>query len=282
MEYRKAFANGLRLAYQTAGEGPPMVLLHGYPETSRMWRHVAPSLAERFTVIAPDYRGAGRSDRPAGGYDKRTMARDVHELVRSLGHDSIVLVGHDIGLMIAYAYASQFPEEVSRLVVLDAPLPGTDVFDRLMADSRLWHMPFHRTPDVPEFLTAGRERGYLSTFFTSKTLNGNAFSEADIDHYAAIYATPGGMRAGFEVYRALAQDIEENRAAKATKLKMPVLAMGGVGSAGEQMMREMMLEVAETVEAHAVPGSGHYVAEENPQFVATRILEWLDAQSDRP
>lgn len=275
MESRKVFLNGLRMNYLTLGSGPPMILLHGFPQTSRQWRHIAPRLAERFTVIAPDYRGAGRSDRPQTGYDKRTMAGDIHALVTLLGHDKVTMVGHDIGGMIAYAYAAQFRDAVSKLVVLDVPIPGTSQFDRIVADPRAWHMPFHMVPDVPEMLIAGRERAYLATFFSSKTLNSAAFSESDIDEYSSIYAAPGAMRAGLEIYRAFARDRADNKESMQHKLSIPVLTLGGVGSAGEQAMREMMLELAEDVTAFGVPDSGHYVAEENPDFVVERILEFV-------
>jgi len=274
----KILANGIRIAFGIAGEGPPVVLLHGFPETGRMWRDIVPHLAPHFSVIVPDYRGAGYSDKPAGGYNKRTMAADIHALVQALGHQKVHIVGHDIGAMIAYAYAAQFRSAVSKLVILDAPIPGTAQFEWVVRDPRAWHMPFHMVADVPEMLVAGRERAYLSTFFRSKSLNSAAFSEADIDHYAAIYSAPGAMRAGFEIYRAFARDVADNRESMAEKLTIPVLTMGGVGSAGEDGMRTMMQELAHDVTAAAVPGSGHYVVDENPAFVADRILAFLQDQ----
>lgn len=267
--------NGLRIHFHCEGVGPPLLLLHGYPESHRQWRHVTPLLSKRFTVVAPDYRGAGRSDRPISGYDKKTMATDMLALMKGLGHDRFAVAGHDIGLMIAYALAANARDAVTRLVMMDAPLPGTSHFDRMVSDPRLWHMPFHMVPDVPEMLTAGRERAYLGTFFHSKTLNSMAFSEADIDEYAKMYAAPGAMRAGFEIYRAFPQDCEDNRQSMQQKLTIPVLALGGQGSAGEVMMGDMMREVAENVTARMVPNSGHYVSEENPEFIAGQLLEFL-------
>jgi len=197
---------GLRLHYVTAGEGErTIVLLHGFPQTWWQWHHLIPALVGAgFKVVAPDYRGAGHSWRPLGGYDERTMAGDIHRLLRvHLGlKGSIVMVGHDIGLMIAYAYAQAHADELSHLVVMDAPIPGTAVFDRLRADPRVWHFAFHGARDVPEMLVAGRERPYLQAFYDARCFDPSAIGEADLDLYASAYSAPGAMRAGFELYRA--------------------------------------------------------------------------------
>jgi pimeloyl-ACP methyl ester carboxylesterase len=275
---------GLRLHYVTAGEGErTMVLLHGFPQTWWEWRQVIPGLVQAgFRVVAPDYRGAGSSWRPPGGYDKRTMAGDIQRLLR--GHlgtrGPIVLVGHDIGLMIAYAYAQAHRDEVSHLVVVDAPIPGTTAFDRLRSDPRVWHFAFHGARDVPEMLVAGRERQYLQTFFGARCFDPSAIGEADLDLYASMYSAPGAMRAGFEVYRAFDRDAEDNREAlrRQGKLTMPVLAVGGAISTSGPLMQEMLEEVAEQVTGFRVPRTGHWVPEENPQALTTALLEFLGAR----
>lgn len=272
---------GLRLHYVTAGEGErTIVLLHGFPQTWWEWRHVIPLLVDAgYRVVAPDYRGAGRSWRPASGYDKRTMAEDVRRLL----HDHlrirtpVVLVGHDIGLMIAYAYAQAHRDEVSHLVVMDAPLPGTAVFDRLRNDPRVWHFAFHAARDVAEMLVAGRERAYLQTFFDVRIFNTAAVGPAELEVYAQAYSAPGAMRAGFETYRTFDRDAEDNRAALARhgKLTIPVLAVGGMVSNSGDLLDEMMREVAEDVTTIRVPNTGHWIAEENPAAFASALLTFL-------
>lgn len=261
---------GLKLHYVTAGDGDrTVVLLHGFPQTWQEWRHVIPSLVDAgYRVIAPDYRGAGHSSRPLAGYDKRTMAGDIRSLIRSeLGIcGPVILVGHDIGLMVAYAYAQAFRDEVSHLVVMDAPLPGTAIFDRLRADPRVWQFAFHSARDVPEMLVAGRERAYLQAFFNARLYDPSKFGDRELDLYASAYSAPGAMRAGFELYRAFDRDIEINRAnlAKNGKLTLPVLAVGGEASTTGPLMAEMMREVAENVTELRVPRAAHWIAEENP------------------
>jgi pimeloyl-ACP methyl ester carboxylesterase len=273
--HRKVDLDDVRLHYVIAGSGDPVVLIHGFPQTWRCWRGVIPSLAERFTVIAPDYRGAGDSTRPVGGYDKRTMAGDLHALVKHLGCTQTAIVGHDIGMMVAYAYATSYPDETRRLAVLDAFLPGTATGDELLRHPRLWHVGFHSLRDVPEFLTAGREREYLGYFLRNYSCNLAAFPPDEIDEYARIYSAPGAMRAGFELYRALGQDAIDNRAVE-RKLEMPVLAIGGAGStAGPLVERTMREVVAGEFETALIADSGHFIAEEAPQALTRRLLDFL-------
>jgi pimeloyl-ACP methyl ester carboxylesterase len=275
---------GVRLHYVTAGAGPrTAVLLHGFPQTWREWRHVIPRLvAAGYRVVAPDYRGAGHSWRPPAGYDKRTMAGDVRRLVREhLGlAEPVVLVGHDIGLMVAFAYAEGYRDEVSHLVVVDAPLPGTDAFDRLRTDPRVWHFAFQGAPgarDVAEMLVAGRERAYLRAFFDARSADPSAVTAADFDAYVAAYEAPGAMRAGFELYRAFDRDAADNRDALAQrgKLTIPVLAVGGSTSNAGALMEAMMREVAEDVTGVRVPRTAHWVPEENPAALAAAVLEFV-------
>jgi pimeloyl-ACP methyl ester carboxylesterase len=270
---------GLRLHYVTAGQGErAIVLLHGFPQTWWEWRHVIPGLvAAGFRVVAPDYRGAGHSWRPPGGYDKLTMAGDINRLLHGQleVEGPVVLVGHDIGLMVAYAYAQAYREDVSALVVIDAPLPGTGVFDRLRSDPRVWHFAFHGARDVAEMLVDGRERPYLQAFFNARSFDPSAIGEADLDVYVAAYEAPGAMRAGFELYRAFDQDADDNRAAleRNGKLSVPVLAVGGAISTSGPVVEEMMREVAEDVAGLRVPDTAHWVPEENPDAVVEAVLE---------
>lgn len=271
---------GLRLHYVTAGEGDRTVMLvHGFPQTWWVWRRVMPALVEAgYHVVAPDYRGAGHSWRPATGYDKRTMAADLHALL----HDHlgvvgpVAVVGHDIGLMVAYAYAQAYRDDVSHLVVMDAPLPGTAVFDRLRADPRIWHFAFHAVRDVPEMLVAGRERQYLQAFFNARCFDPSAW-DADLDVYASMYAAPGAMRAGFELYRAFDQDVTDNRETLAAngRLTIPVLTLAGATSTSGPLVEEMMREVADDVTAARIPDTGHWIAEENPAALADTVLGFL-------
>jgi pimeloyl-ACP methyl ester carboxylesterase len=271
---------GLRLHYVKAGTGPRVaVLLHGYPQTWREWRQVIPPLVDAgYRVVAPDYRGAGNSGRPAGGYDKRTMAHDIHRLLREhlRIEDPIALVGHDIGLMVAYAYAQAYRDDLSHLVVMEAPLPGTAVFDGIRSDPSVWHFSFHNVRDVPEMLVAGRERPYLQHMINERIFDPSAITDDDLDAYASAYAAPGAMRAGFELYRAFDQDAEDNRDAlqRNGKLTVPVLAVGGAMSGGS-IVEQMMLEVAETVTGMVVPRAAHWIPEEAPEAFTAALLKFL-------
>jgi pimeloyl-ACP methyl ester carboxylesterase len=276
---------GTRIHYVTAGEGKRVaVLLHGFPQTWWAWRHVIPKLAAAgFRVVAPDYRGAGHSSHPASGYDKRTMAQDIYRLLHEhLGiEDAVALVGHDIGLMVAYAYAQAYRDNVTHLAVADAPLPGTAMFERMRVDPRVWQFAFHSVRDIPEMLIAGRERLYLQAMIGARIFDPSAISDNDLDIYASAYAVPGAMRAGLEVYRAFDRDVEDNRATlKATgKLTVPVLAIGGEISTLGPVMGEMMREVADNVRAVRVPGTAHFIAEENPAALVSELLGFLAADT---
>lgn len=277
-------ASGVRLHHVTAGDGPDtLVLLHGYPQTWYEFRHViGPLAAAGFRVIAPDYRGAGLSSKPGEGYDKRTMAADIRELLRDhLGVDApITLLGHDIGMMVAYAYASSYPDDVARLVLMEAPLPGTKAYDTLVAQPRLarmamWHFFFHNADDgLAETLTTGREKVYLQSFYLRLAYDAAAIGDADLEHYATAYAAAGAMRAGFELYRAFDRDGDANRAALLCtgKLKMPVLAVGGAESFFAPIAKEMLAEVAKNVTVKAIPRCGHWIAEEQPAAFVEAVL----------
>ncbi|MCT2409833.1 alpha/beta hydrolase [Chryseobacterium antibioticum] len=271
----------LRIHYAEAGNGENIiVLIHGFPQTWWEWRFVIPVLVNQgFRVIALDYRGAGDSWKPAGGYDKRTMASDIHQLLKEhLKIDvPVVLIGHDIGLMVAYAYAQQYRTSVSHLVVIDAPLPGTKIFDKIRTDHRVWHFAFHNVCDLPEMLIADRERQYLQYFFNYRIYNTAAITETDIDIFSKAYSSVGAMKAGLEVYRSFDQDILDNKEsmAKNGKLSIPVLAVGGMISTSGSLMKEMMEEVAENVTSTRIPKTAHWVVEENPEAFIKDLLQFL-------
>jgi pimeloyl-ACP methyl ester carboxylesterase len=273
--HHTATVNNVRLHYVTGGHGLPVVLLHGFGSTWYMWRNVMPDLAKRYTVIVPDLRGAGDSDKPTSGYDKRTMAEDIYQLVRQLGQQQIYLVGHDIGLMVSYAYAAAHSEDVRRLVLLDAPIPGTKVFQNFDSGGMAWHFAFHRVPNLPEVLVAERERTYLvEGFYRALSYNPAAFTEADIDEYVRCYSSPGGMRAGFEYFRAFAEDSRQNKEYFKRKLPMPVLASGGAQSLGPTMVA-MAEEVAINVRGGSIEECGHWVADERPIELTRQLLTFL-------
>lgn len=274
--HHTAKVNDVRLHYVMGGKGDPVVLLHGWPQTWYEWRHIMPALAERYTVIAPDIRGLGDSSKPATGYDKRTVAEDIYQLVHQIGFKQINLVGHDIGGMVAYAYAAAHPETVGRLVLMELLLPGFGL-EQMFSVSRsgeFLHMPFHMAPDIPEALVTGRERMYLSWFYNDKSYNLAAITEEDIDEYVRCYSAPGALRAGFEYYRAFLQDAEHNREYALQKLLMPVLAMGGASSVGD-LLQKALPAVAENVRGLVVERCGHWIAEERPDYLTQQLLTFF-------
>src|SRR5436190_3947798 len=232
--------NGVRLHYLIGGKRNPVVLLHGYAETGHMWLPIMPLLAEGHTVIVPDLRGAGDSSKPKSGYDKKNMAVDIHSLVVSLGFNRAEVVGHDIGLMVAYAYAAQFPQETERLVLMDAFLPGVGDWTHVWLMRDLWH--FHFYGEVPLALVKGRERTYFEHFWNDFAADRkHSVSEADRQLYAKAYAQPGGMRAGFEYFKNFEQDAKDFAALSAPPLQMPVLVLGGEKSGGEFLIAQTKL-----------------------------------------
>src|SRR3984893_18358712 len=225
-----ASPEGAGIFVRSAGSGPVVVLLHGYAETSDSWAPLAAELVKSYTVIVPDLRGIGRSSRPSGGYDKKTQAADIRGVVTALGHDRASIVSHDIGIMVAYAYAAVYQDKIERLVVMDAPLPGIAPWDEIVRNPALWHFSFHG-PDA-ERLVEGRERIYLDRIWNDFSGDPTKPDEATRAFYAAQYAQPGAMRAGFAQFSAFAQDAEDNKIFQQSKLSMPVLAIGGEKSFG--------------------------------------------------
>ncbi|KKI82991.1 alpha/beta hydrolase [Burkholderia cenocepacia] len=281
---RYAQLDDVRLHYVTGGpdDGEMVVLLHGWPQTWYTWRHVMPALAEDgYRVVAVDYRGAGESDKPLGGYDKASMAGDIRALVHQLGATRIHLVGRDIGVMVAYAYAAQWPTEIVKLAMLDVPVPGTRIWDeaKASADPQIWHFGLHQQRDIAEMLIAGKERAYILDFYKKRTHV--ALSNDDIAVYADAYAAPGALRAGFELYRAFPQDETRFKAFMKHKLPMPVLALAGDKSNGAKEL-DMARELALDVRGAVAPNTGHWLPDENPAFLTRQLLDFFrEAASGR-
>jgi pimeloyl-ACP methyl ester carboxylesterase len=271
---RFAEVNGTRLRYLIGGTGSPVVLLHGYAETGHMWNPILPQLSGQHTVIVPDLRGAGGSAKPEGGYDKKNMAVDIHELTKSLGLARVRVVGHDIGLMVAYAFAAQFPQETDRLVLMDAFLPGIGNWKNVWLMRDLWH--FHFYGEVPLALVQGRERIYFEHFWNDFAADRtHSVPEADRQFYAAAYGQPGAMRAGFEYFRNFEQDAEDFAKMGATPLEMPVLVLTGEKASGPVLIEQARL-VARNVKGVIVAGSGHWLMEEAPGQVMPALVSFLD------
>ena len=270
---RFAEVNGVRLHYLIAGKGEPIVLLHGFAQTSHMWRPLMAKLAQTNTVIAPDLRGFGRSAAPAGGYIKTEMARDVHALTEKLGYKHIKIAGHDIGLMVAYAYAAQNPDKVQKIALLDAFLPGVGDWKNVWLLRDLWH--FHFYGEVPLKLVTGRERTYLEHFWNDFAADRkNSVPEADRRFYAREYARPGHMAAGMEVFRAFEKDADEFAGLGKNKLPMPMLVLTGEKASGEFLIQQGRL-VATQVEGVVIPGAGHWLMEEAPHQVLPKLVDFL-------
>ena len=264
---------GVKLQYLIAGHGPAVILLHGYAETSLMWKPIIPALAERHTVIAPDLPGIGESSIPADGLDMTTSAIRIHALVRSLGIEKAEVVGHDIGLMVAYAYAAKFPAEVEKLVVMDAFLPGVEGWEPIYNDPGFWHFRFHGP--TPEALVRGRERTYFDYFWNDLAADKmHSIPEPARKVYAAAYARPGRMRAGWDYFVSFQQTAREFAVFAQTKLSMPVLSIGGDKSLGDALGRQMKL-VASDATVVIVKNSGHWVMEEQPRQTTDALLKFL-------
>jgi pimeloyl-ACP methyl ester carboxylesterase len=273
-ESKFAEVNGVRLHYLIAGQGDPVVLLHGFAETSHMWLPLIAKLSDQHTVIAPDLRGFGQSSTPPDGYTKTAMAQDIHALVKSLNTDRIRLVGHDIGLMVAYAYAAQYPAEVDRLVLMEAFLPGVGDWNTVFLLRDLWH--FHFYGRTPLALVTGRERIYLDHFWNDFAANPDkSVSEADRQFYVKEYAKPGHIAAGMEVFRAFPRDAEDFAGFAKTKLSMPLLVLSGEKAGGPFLIEQGRM-VADHVEGVLVRDRGHWLMEEAPGEVIPKLVEFLN------
>jgi len=270
---RTRVVDGLQFHYLTAGKGPAVVLIHGYAETSRMWRPLFPLLAERFTVIAPDLPGIGDSAIPENGLDMKKSGARVHALVKALGIDKARVVGHDIGLMVAYAYAAQFPAETEKLVVMDAFLPGVAGWEDVYNNPSIWHFRFNGP--TPEALVKGRERTYFehywNDFAADKT---HSIPEAERKIYTAGYARPGRMRAGWAYFVSFPQAAKDFEQLAQTKLTMPVLSIGGEKANGELLGRQMKL-VSNDAQVVVIKNTGHWLMEENPKETMDALVKFL-------
>jgi pimeloyl-ACP methyl ester carboxylesterase len=268
-----ATVNGVGINYKIGGQGPVVVLLHGYTQTSHMWLPLLPVLAKSHTVIAPDLRGAGNSERPQGGYDKKTMGQDIRELVHQLGFNEVSIVGHDIGLMVAYAYAAQYPAEVSKVVLMDAFLPGIGDWKSVWLMRDLWH--FHFYGETPLALVKGRERIYFEHFWNDFAADRTkSVPEADRQFYAAAYARDDGMRAGFEYFKNFEQDAKDFAALSTTRLNMPFLVLTGEKASGTFLIDQAKL-VAINVSGTVAQASGHWLMEEAPDQVIPALVTFL-------
>jgi pimeloyl-ACP methyl ester carboxylesterase len=280
IQSRFAKLDGVKLHYLAAGNGEPVILLHGYAQNSHMWRPLIAELAKTNTVLAPDLRGFGQSskpangyDKPPNGYDKKSMAQDIHALAASLGLKRVRICGHDIGLMVAYAYAAQYPAEVDRVVLMDAFLPGVGNWENVWLLHDKWHFNFYG--ETPLKLVAGRERIYFEHFWNDFAANPKkSVSERDRRFYAKSYGQPGAMRAGFEVFRAFEQDGKDFAGFAKTKLNMPMLVLTGEKASGDFLIQQARL-VADNVEGVVIKGSGHWLIDEASDQVIPRLVSFL-------
>ena len=275
----KTTVNGIQLHYIIGGKGEgadPIVLLHGFPQTSYEWRHIIPQLiANNYTVIAPDLRGIGDSERPQTGYDKKTVADDIYQLVKKLGYSKIYLVAHDWGAAVAYSYAAAHPQDVNKMVILDIVLPGFGLEEAAkFSPNGLWHISFHAVRDLPEKLIEGKEDTYLNWFY-DWTYNQSAITSDAREEYIKQYSKPGAMRAGFEYYRTIFEDAEQNKVyAAKQKLNMPILTIGGEAGLGN-LTTISFQKVANNVTGVTLPNTGHFIPEERPNFLTKQIFEFL-------
>ncbi|TDQ97522.1 alpha/beta fold hydrolase [Paraburkholderia silvatlantica] len=280
-EHRFATIEGTRLHYVIGGnkDGETVVLLAGYPESWFAWRKVMPLLAERYRVIVPDLPGQGDSDRPQGGYDTQSLATSLHALLEKLEAHRYHLAAHDVGAWVAYPYAALFGDEVSKLALLDAGIPGITLPEALPVAPerawRTWHFAFHAIPDLPELLIAGKERAYLEWFLRRKTANPQTFTDADIDEYLRVFTREGGLRAGLAYYRAADVSARQNRELSTRgKLRMPVLALSAdLGSIAD--MAGPLRDYADEVRGATIAWCGHFLPEEQPAAVAEELLRFF-------
>ena len=275
-ESHTANLTGAKIHYLKAGAGKKkLVLIHGFGDTSHMWIPLFEEFGKDYTIIAPDMRGLGESSRPTTGYDKKTMAAEIHELVKGLGYQKINLVGHDIGLMVAYSYAAQYPSEVEKLALLEAPIPGIgDVWQKVYTTPALWHFHFVNSPIALD-LVKGRERIFLEHFWQTLSPHPETFSEADRQIYAKAYAQEGAMRAAFEMFKNFdRQDATDNRKFSATKLPMPVLTIEGDKSMGGALEIQAKL-VANNVISIILPDTGHWLMEQRPAETKAELKKFF-------
>jgi pimeloyl-ACP methyl ester carboxylesterase len=277
-------ANGVRLHAVTGGEGPPLLLVHGWPETWYAWRLLMPALARDYQVVAVDQRGIGLSDKPEVGYDTATLADDMVAIMAALGHPRFALVGCDTGLLISYAVAADYPDKVARLVVGEAPLPGVSPPTPLIlpdaVKDRLWHIPFNQLETTNELLVAGREDVFFGAEF-SASAGAKKLPDEVVRYYIDRYSEPGSLHASFHLYRQFAASAAQNEQRKTERLSMPVLAIGGEQSSGS-MVSDTMKLVADDVQTLVIPDTGHWVAEQAPEQMLAALTEFLGPYGKEP
>jgi pimeloyl-ACP methyl ester carboxylesterase len=278
--HHTASVNGIQMHYVIGGQGDPVVLLHGFPQSWYEWRHIMPALAKNYTVIAPDLRGFGDSSKPVTGYDGKTTAEDIYQLISQLGFNQILLVAHDVGSQTAYSYAAAHPNNVTKLVIMDFPFPG--FLPPEFGENGPWWFAFFQVPDLPESLLEGKEREFISWFMKGLAYNPSVFTEEDIDVFASHVSAPGGMRAAFEHFRAFPIDAEQNKESAKDKITMPVLVLGGdiYPALGGDLPGNFALtstqSLAENVTGITVPLSGHWIPEEQPKFVIEQLEKFFN------
>ena len=270
-------AGGLRQHVVSGGDGPPLLLVHGWPQTWYAWRLIMPALASNFHVIAPDQRGIGLSGRPEDGYDTGTLAADLIALMDELGHQRFAVFGHDTGMWIGYALAADYPDRVARLAVAETPLPGVSpsppLFTNAHLNNALWHFAFNRLTAVNDQLVSGREDTYFGWQFAAKAAR--PLPDYAVRHYVGtLAADPAALHASFAMYRALDATIEQNERRKASRLNLPVLGIGGEKSLRDQVAGTMKL-AADDVQTLVIPGCGHHPPEEAPDETLAALTEFL-------
>lgn len=274
-ESKFAEVNGIRMHYVQMGQGPLLVLLHGWPQTWYEWAEVMPPLAEHFTVVAPDLRGVGKTERTEDGYDKETLSKDVAALIKHLnGDEPAVVVGHDMGGKAAFVLGLTQPERVKKLVLIDCMPPGSENMD--VARGGLWHYGFHIASEFPEMLTKGREREYLTAMMTLLSGGKEVMTDEAVDEYVEAYASPGGMTAGFNYYRALLEDADFVASLSGKRLTMPVLTIGGEHAVAGHLYKALEGR-SDDITNKIAKGSGHYVPEEMPDFTVEQIVDFAAA-----
>lgn len=282
VEHHTVAIKDVRLHYLRAGSGEPVYLLHGWPQNCAAWERIVPILAPHFTVIAPDLRGMGASSKPHGGYDTDNLADDIYQLAQHLGHQTILLAGHDWGAATAYSYAAQHREGVRRLAIFEMVLPAFGIMEEAMVPRAhgdfLWHMGFQSVPDIPFMLLSGHERAYLNNMFATYAYNPDAVSPNLMQHYVDAMTQVGALRAGLEYYRDYFISAAQNKKHAEVKLAMPVLAMGGEACLGA-MTKQCLQMAASDVSGGVIEQCGHWIGEEQPDYIGAQLLEFFRGEA---